>query len=83
MRTMIIIAGAALALGACNRNDDRSVDANAMAENNMLAADDGLGMADADAGGMDANADTNAAVEDAKMKDLTTNDADTNLANGL
>ena len=35
------------------------------------------------AGGMDGNASTNAATENMMLKDATTNDADTNLANGL
>jgi hypothetical protein len=84
---IIALAGLALALSACGGNNNSSADdANALGADNMMV-DDNL-MLDANAsmnsaGGMDANASTNAATENLMMKDATTNDADTNLANGL
>ena len=81
MRALILAAGAALTVSACGggaeetaANDDLAVDNMAM-DANMMAND---------MGGMDANAMTNG-VEEANMmaNDLVTNDADTNLANGM
>jgi hypothetical protein len=79
MRALIIAAAAsaALTLSACSpadvtEGDDANavnLDANAMLANDM--------------GGMDANLATNEATENMMLNDLTTNDADTNLANGL
>lgn len=76
MRILILAAGAALTLSACG--------ADTTADNDMNATDN-LGM-DANMtanGGMDANAATNAATENAMLNDITNNDADTNLANGI
>jgi hypothetical protein len=84
---MIALAAAALALSACGGNETSADEANALATDNLMM-DDNL-MLDANAsmngaGGMDANASTNSATEaNMMMKDATTNDADTNLANGL
>lgn len=75
MRALILAAGAALIVSACGRGEDTTAnDANAMAADNM--------MVDENMGGMDANAATNAATENAMLNDLTNNTADTNLANG-
>lgn len=85
---MIALAAVALALSACGGGDSGTSDeSNALATDNLMM-DENL-MLDANAsmngmGGMDANASTDAAAENALMqKDATTNDADTNLANGL
>jgi len=84
---IIALAGLALALSACGGDRDTTADeANALTADNMLM-DENL-MLDANAsmnaaGGMDANASTNASTENMMMKDATTNDPDTNLANGL
>ena len=83
---MIALAGLALALAACGGGDNAADEANVLAADNMLM-DENL-LLDSNAsmnglGGMDANASTHAATENLMMKDATTNDADTNLANGL
>ena len=78
MRGLLLLAGAALSLAACGSNDatEANADMNAMAGDNMMMAND--------MGGLDANLATNAATEEnMMMNDLTTNDADTNLANGM
>lgn len=75
MRAFLLISCAALGLAACGR-DDRAEDANMMMEENV-ALDSAM------------NADANLAVgadpatQNMVNQDLTTNDADTNLANGL
>ena len=82
MRALILAAGAALALSACGGGDTAAEnDVNAMAADNMMA--DPNAMMANDIGGLDANAATNAETENMMMNDLTTNDADTNLANGM
>jgi hypothetical protein len=94
MRT-IALAAVALALSACGGNDSAQ-DANALTTDNLMVDDnlmmDSNAMLDSNAsmngmggaGGMDANASTNASTENMMMqKDATTNDRDTNLANGL
>lgn len=83
---IIALAGLALALSACGGNNGTSDDANALAADNPMV-DDNLTL-DANAsmngaGGMDANASTNASTENLMRKDAATNDPDTNLANGL
>ena len=77
MRALIMAAGAALALSACSPADvTQGDDANTMnADANAMLAND--------MGGMDANMATNADTENLMLNDLTSNDADTNLANGL
>ena len=81
MRALFLAAGAALALTACGGADDAAVDndLNAMAADNGLMADPALD----GTGGMDGNLATNADTENMMMNDLTQNDADTNLANGM
>lgn len=82
MRALILAAGAALTLAACEGRDAAANnDMNALTADNAMTADPNA--MTADNGGMDANAATNAATENAMMNDLTNNDADTNLANGL
>jgi hypothetical protein len=83
---MIALAAVALALSACGGGDKAADDANTLATDNLMM-DENL-MFDSNAsmngmGGMDANASTNGATENMMMKDAATNDADTNLANGL
>ena len=82
MRALILLGVAALGLAACdNKADDNVVDANAMMTDDANLMMDGN--MDVNAGGIDANMATNAATENAMMTDLTTNDADTNLSNGM
>lgn len=85
MRSLFLIGAAALALAACDSNSSGD-EANTLAVDNMIV-DDGA-TADATlngdmngvtANGMAADANTAEAIE----KDLTTNDPDTNLANGF
>lgn len=83
---MIALAATALALSACGSGGNSSTEANTLG-NDTLVVDDNL-MMEPDptmnsAGGMDANTSTNAMTENMMMKDATTNDPDTNLANGL
>lgn len=85
MRT-IAVAAVALALSACGSGNKAADEANALTADNMML-DENL-MLDSNAslnaaGGMDANASTNASTENMMQKDATTNDPDTNLANGL
>jgi len=86
---IVALAALALALSACGGGNQSGADeANALTDDNLMMDDNNL-MLDANAsmngaGGMDANASTNAATEANLMqKDAVTNDADTNLANGL
>lgn len=78
MRAFLLISCAALGLAACSR-DDGAEDAN-MADANMMM-EENIALD----GGM--NADANMAVDPATQnmvnQDLTTNDADANLANGM
>lgn len=83
---MIALAGLALALAACGGGGEKADEANTLAADNMMM-DENL-MMDANAsmngmGGMDANASMNGSTENMMMQDAATNDADTNLANGL
>jgi hypothetical protein len=71
MRAFLLISVAALGLAGCGR-EDRAEDANMTMEENMA-----LDM------NADANLDMNATTGNAVAEDLTTNDADTNLANGM
>ena len=89
MRALVLVAGAALTLSACNNaNDANEVDT--LAVNNLIVDGDAMtadanAMVDPATGlPMDANAmATDNSLNAAEQKDLTTNDADTNLANGL
>lgn len=96
MRTLILVAGAALSLAACGSNRDEAInaDANLLAADNMAPMDAnmmatdanmmGSNMMDANMGGMDSNMMTNGSAEANLMaQDLNTNAPDTNLANGL
>jgi hypothetical protein len=88
---MIALAAVALALSACGGGESGTSADGANVSTDNLMMDDANMMLDANAsmngmggaGGMDANMSTNAATENLMMKDATTNDADTNLANGL
>lgn len=85
MRALLLVpaAAAALALAACGDRDadrDANADMNAMAEDNMML-DQNIDVNAA--GGMDGNMATDNTTENMMMNDLTTNDADTNLANGM
>jgi hypothetical protein len=96
MRVILMIAGAALAVAGCSGgNDSNEVDTLAV---NNLVVDDGTmrnGDMTGDMNAMTMNGDMNAVttgdmngmpasnVQELQQKDLTTNDADTNLANEL
>ena len=80
MRVLILAAGAVLTLTACGKTDSPTDDMNAA--DNVLV--DENAMVANDTGGLDANAATNAGEEaNLVANDLTTNDADANLANGM
>ena len=87
---MILVAGAALALSACGGGGSEANQANSAALDNMtfdqnLMMDQGLGgdanMAMNGAAGMGNAMDPN--TQNMMRQDATTNDPDTNLANGL
>ena len=91
MRAVFLIAGAALTLSACGGGGNEG-EGNTLVANNLVVD----GNADADAAAnLDANLDANlgasatgnaavdANTQNAMAKDLTTNEPDTNLANGL
>ena len=85
---MILLAGAALALSACGSGGGETAanDSNALMADNMLM-DENL-MLDTNASingttGLDANAAVSSSTQNLLEKDATTNDPDTNLANGL
>ena len=83
MRRILLVAGAALSLAACGggAESEAANDMNALGADNMALDQNGM-MAN-NMGGMDANAATNASTENMMMNDLTTNNPDTNLANGM
>ena len=84
MRALLILSSAALALAACNSNHAANNDMNATALNATTATDNMMvDQNGAMTGGMDGNMATNAATENAMVNDMTHNDADTNLANGM
>jgi hypothetical protein len=79
MRSIFLISAAALALAACGR-DDAADEANVVAADNLVVTDDAMMDPAMNA---DANLATDPAANNAVVEDLTTNDADTNLANGM
>lgn len=85
MRVLMAAAGAALFVSACGGGSGEGEtevgnDLNALSADNIVSDENGMMTG---TGGMDGNADTNAETENMVMNDLTTNTADTNLANGL
>jgi len=86
MRTLLLTAGAALALSACGgaeKTETTTVnttteDANAAAADNMLM-DQNMAM---NGSAMDHN-NMDPATHNAMMQDMNTNSPDTNLANGM
>jgi hypothetical protein len=84
MRALILVAAAALAVSACSKNEaaenTMNVDETLTTEN--VTANDMMGV-DA-ANGTDANMSMDAnTLNSAEVNDLTHNDADTNVANGM
>ena len=80
MRAMILLAGAALSLTACGGEaDDAANDVDTLQVNNLVVDNATVGT-DMN---MDANMSMNSDTHNAMMNDLATNDADTNLANGM
>ena len=79
MRSILMISCAALALAACGR-DDAANEANVVAADNLVITDDPMMDPAMNA---DANLATDPTANNAVVEDLTTNDADTNLANGM
>ena len=92
---MILLASAALALSACGGGGSEGNDANALGADNMMLDQnmmmDGNMMMDPNMSangmtgmtGMDANGAMDANTQNMMAQDATTNDPDTNLANGL
>ena len=79
MRSLLMISCVALAVAACGR-DDAANEANVVAADNLVVTDDAMMDPAMNA---DANLVTDPAANNAVGNDLTTNDADANLANGL
>jgi hypothetical protein len=81
---MILLAGAALALSACGGGAEKADETNVLTADNMLM-DENMSM-DMNASmnmGADVNAATDANSVNMMVEDATTNDPDTNLANGI
>ena len=81
MRALILVAGAALAVSACNGND--AADDTANLDANLVTEDLGTDNVTIDANNVTIDANGMDATANAETTDLTTNDADTNLANGM
>ena len=84
MRALILVAGAALAVSACSGGQNEANEVDTLAVNNLIV-DENTAM-DMNMGAdmnMDMNAMGNATTDNMMMNDMTTNDADTNLANGM
>jgi hypothetical protein len=79
MRSILLLTCAAVALAACGR-DDAANEANVVAADNLVVTDDAMMDPAMNA---DANLATDPAANNAVVEDLTTNDADANLANGM
>ena len=81
MRALILVAGAVLTLSACNANDadNESLNVDNLAVENLVVNDP----AAMNGVTTDANGVTNSDTANLVVEDLTTNDADTNLANGM
>ena len=75
MRALILVAGAALALSACGKNDATD-DTNTLDVNTVVV--DNSADATMDMNAMDANG-----MNSAESMDMNMNDADTNLTNGM
>ena len=85
MRT-ILLAGVALALSACGGGETAANEANALSADNMLMDENLMLDPNASVDGattLDANGSVNSSTQNLMEKDATTNDPDTNLANGL
>lgn len=84
---MIALAAVALALSACGSDggDTAANDANALGTDNLMMDDNLLldSNLSINGTGLDANGAVDSNTANMMMKDATTNDADTNLANGL
>jgi hypothetical protein len=85
---MIALAGLALALSACGSGDNGASanEANALGADNLLTEENLLldsNTAQNMAPAVDVNATANSSTQNLLEKDATTNDPDTNLANGL
>ena len=84
MRSIIVVAGAMLALSACGSNNE---EANTLAVNNLVVEDLSNGsdtmMMNGDMNAMDMNSMNSAETANALATDMNTNDPDTNLANGM
>ena len=87
MRALILVAGAAMALSACGGGGNSEQNEVDTLSANNLVVEDSAGMNALSNGTADANAiaamnGQDPATQNAMMNDLTSNDADTNLANG-
>ena len=84
MRSIILVAGAMLAVSACGSKSDES---NTLAVNNLVVEDLSNGsdtmMMNGDMNAMDMNSMNSAETANAVATDMNTNDPDTNLANGM
>jgi hypothetical protein len=87
---IFLLAGTMLALAACGGNNEAANDMNVMADENMMMDQNMMdpnmmdpNMMDPNAMNMDANGTVDANTQNMMMQDATTNDPDTNLANGM
>ena len=80
MRALILVAGAALSVSACGDTDadNEALNVDNLAVENLVVNDPAAMNGMTDANGM-----TNSDTANLVVEDLTTNDADTNLANGM
>lgn len=84
MRALILVAGAALALSACGGGNNEANEVDTISADNLVVDGNFDSMNGLDGNAMtDMNATGDSDVANAMMEDATTNDADTNLANGL
>jgi hypothetical protein len=85
MRSILLITGAALSLAACG-SEGGTDEANTLNADNMLVNDGAMmdPTMNGDQNGMTVGNETmDATTQNAVEQDLNTNDADTNLANGM
>ena len=82
MRALILVAGAALAVSACNSGETEANEIDTLAVNNLIV-DENAAMDANMTMNMDMNATGDTATDNMVANDVATNDADTNVANGL
>ncbi len=85
MRSILLVAGSMLALSACGSNNEANqtdLAVNNLVVGDVTSANDTM-MMNGDMNAMDMNAMNGSDTANAMATDMNTNDADTNLANGM